>query len=426
MRRRLLAVCLLAYPRSRREVDGDYLLDLALELADESGTRRQAVSLVGGGLLQRVRVLRRGPVLLAGGVLAATLAVGGAAGAAEEVEVETSVGTFLDQTLPAGASGTLVAVRGRTVVCEGFGWADRRARVAADCDTVYDVGSITKQFTAAAVLKLEMLGKLDVHDPVSRFLGPVPADKAGITVQQLLTHTAGLVDALGGDYEPLTRRQLVAEAMASPLRSAPGAEYHYSNVGYSLLAAIVREASGTGYERFLATHLFAPAGMTRTGYVLPRWRRADVAVEYDARGRPQGRPFDHPWAATGPWWNLRGNGGMLSTARDLVRWHRSLQHATVLDRRAQRELFRPRVLEEPGGDSRYGYGWVLLDTVLGRVAWHNGGNGWSYGEVARVLGRGQLVFWVTNRVRNDEAGWDLERLGSTLTSGVLRRLADRL
>jgi CubicO group peptidase (beta-lactamase class C family) len=340
-----------------------------------------------------------------------------------EAPARESVGSFLDRTLPAGASGTLVAVRGRTAFCRGFGWADRRARVAADCDTVYDVGSMTKQFTAAAVVKLQMLGRLDVHDPISRFFGPVPQDKSGITVHQLLTHTAGLVDALGDDYEPVSRRQMVAGALASPLRSQPGSAYHYSNVGYSLLAAIVQEASGTSYERFLAKHLFRPAGMTRTGYVLPRWRQAEVAVEYDARGRSQGRPFDHPWAASGPWWNLRGNGGMLSTARDLVRWHRALQRATVLDRHAQRQLFRPRVREEPGGESRYGYGWVLLDTALGRVAWHNGGNGWSYGELARVLERGTMVFWVTNRARNARAGWNLGRLG--ITSGVLLRVAGR-
>jgi len=357
-------------------------------------------------------------------VAAAPVVAAPVAPAAEPDPVAASIGSFLDQTLPAGASGTLVAVRGRTVVCRGFGWADRRGRVAADCDTVYDIGSMTKQFTAAAVLKLKMLGRLDVHDPIGRWLGPVPPDKAGITVQQLLTHTAGLVDALGDDYEPLTRSRLVEEAMTTPLRTAPGSAYHYSNLGYSLLAAIVQEASGMGYERFLATHLFAAAGMTRTGYVLPRWRRADVAVEYDARGRAQGRPFDHPWAAGGPWWNLRGNGGMLSTARDLVRWHRALQHATVLDRGTQRELFRPRVREEPGGGSYYGYGWVLLETELGPVAWHNGGNGWSYGEVARVLGKGTMVFWVTNRSRNDAAGWRMERLG--LTSGALLRLAGPL
>ena len=270
----------------------------------------------------------------------------------------------------------------------------------ASCDTVYDIGSLTKQFTAAAVVKLEMLGRLDVHDPISDWLGPVPADKAAITVQQLLTHTSGLVDTLGDDYQRLTRRQLVARALASPLRTAPGTAYHYSNVGYSLLAVIIERASGTSYERFLARQLFRPAHMTQTGYTLPDWQRSDVAVEYDALGRPQGRPFDHPWAADGPWWNLRGNGGILSTARDLARWHRALLDHRVLDRRAQRELFRPRVPEQPSGQSWYGYGWVLLDTAVGPVAWHNGGNGWSYAELTRVLGRGVMVFWVTNQVRS--------------------------
>ena len=334
-----------------------------------------------------------------------------------------SIERFVQRTVPVGASGTLVAMRGDDLVaCTGFGWADRAARVRAGCDTVFDIGSVTKQFTAAAAMKAEMLGLLDVHDPISRWLGPVPADKATITVQELLTHTSGLIDSLGGDDERLTRHRLVTRAMAAPLRSAPGTAYHYSNVGYSLLAVIVERASGTSYERFLAAHLFRPAGMTRTGYVLPRWNDTEVAVEYDASGRDRGRPYDHPWATSGPWWNLRGNGGLLSTPRDLARWHRALRDGRVLDRRAQRAMFRPRVLEEPGGDSWYGYGWVLFDSGVGPVAWHNGGNGLSYAELTRVLGTGVMVFWVTNRSRGSDPRWNLERSGGRLTEGVVRRL----
>ncbi len=334
-----------------------------------------------------------------------------------------SIDRFVDRIIPKGAAGTLVAMRGHRIVsCRGFGLADHANRVAAGCDTVYDIGSLTKQFTAAAVVKLEMLGRIDVHDPISRWFGSVPPDKAGITIQQLLTHTSGLVASLGGDYQPLTRRQLLARAFASPLRTAPGTAYHYSNVGYSLLAVIIARASGTSYERFLARRLFRPAHMTQTGYVLPHWRRCDVAVEYDARGKPHGRPYRHPWAASGPWWNLRGNGGLLSSARDLARWHRALLDRRVLDQHALRELFRPRVPEEPGGDSWYGYGWVLVDTTLGRVAWHNGGNGWSYAELTRVLSHGAMVFWVTNQVRSTAGRWDLEQTANRITSGVVRRL----
>ena len=167
----------------------------------------------------------------------------------------------LDTALPEGSSGTLVAaLDGEIVVCRGWGLADREAAVSADCDTAYDIMSMTKQFTAAAILKLQMQGKLAVTDPISTYVGEVPADKRAITVQQLLTHTSGLVDILGGDYEPLTRAGMVAGAMGSELKSEPGDEHHYSNLGYSLLAAIIEEASGMGYEEYLSEHLFAPAG----------------------------------------------------------------------------------------------------------------------------------------------------------------------
>jgi CubicO group peptidase (beta-lactamase class C family) len=340
-------------------------------------------------------------------------------------EADGSIERFLDRILPEGASGTLVAARDRNLVhCKGFGLADREAHVPARCDTVYDVMSMTKQFTAAAILRLEMMGKLRVTDPIGRYVGPVPADKRDITVHQLLTHTSGLVDALGDDYEPLSREDMLSAALESRLRSHPGAEYHYSNVGYSVLAAIIEKVSGMGYEQFLADHVFEPAGMTQTGYVLPDWDPERVAVEYNAQGRPQGRPFDHPWAEDGPYWNLRGNGGLLSTARDMFSWHLALEGDEVLDQRAKRKLFTPYVLEEPGGDTRYAYGWVISQSGgLGRVAWHDGGNSWSFGILTRLLDKGVMVFWVTNRSENKDERWNLSRLGWRLTEGVADRAA---
>jgi CubicO group peptidase (beta-lactamase class C family) len=333
------------------------------------------------------------------------------------------VARFLDDTLPRGASGSLVAAReGEMLHCEGFGMADRQAGVAAGCDTVYDVMSMTKQFTAAAILKLEMMGKLEVTDPIGKHIGPVPADKRGITLHQLLTHTSGLVDVLGGDYERQTRGGMLAAALESELQARPGTEYAYSNVGYSVLAAIVEKVSGMGYEHFLAERLFAPAGMTQTGYVLPDWEADQVAVEYGLEGKPQGRPFDHPWASDGPYWNLRGNGGLLATARDMFRWHHALDGNEVLDPRAKRKLFKPHVLEEPGGDSYYGYGWVILRSDDGRVAWHNGGNDWSYGELTRLLAEGAMVFWITNQYKDKAGGWDFYQLGPELTQGVADRV----
>ncbi|NUR82588.1 MAG: serine hydrolase, partial [Nonomuraea sp.] len=152
-------------------------------------------------------------------------------------------------------------------------------------------------------------------------------------------------------------------------------------------------------------------GMTRTGYVLPRWDPRDVAVEYDAAGRAQGRPYDHPWASDGPYWNLRGNGGLLSTARDLFRWHRALAGTAVLTESAKRELFRPRVPTQDG--ESYAYGWDVKDGF----AWHDGGNGWSLALLGRWARDGTVVFWVSNH-----ASTALEDSALDLTRGMADRV----
>ena len=330
---------------------------------------------------------------------------------------ENAIEVFRPADVPDGSSGSLVAtLDGEVVTCVGWG--------QGGCETVYDIGSVSKQFTAAAVVKLQMQGRLRVTDPIGRFFDDVPVDKRGITVRHLLTHTAGLLDALGDDYDPLTREAMIAGVLSSELRTRPGERYHYSNVGYSMLAAIVEKVSGMGYEDYLAQELLAPAGMTQTGYVLPEWDQGDVAVEYDAKDLPQGRPYEHPWAEDGPYWNLRGNGGLLSTAQDMGRWLLALEGDAVLDERARKELFRPRVLEEPGGDTRYAYGWVVADTPIGTVNWHNGGNGWAYAELARLPDSGAGLFWVTNQYRSAAGGWNLDTLRPSLTERVGKRLVD--
>ncbi|WP_066367592.1 serine hydrolase domain-containing protein [Herbidospora mongoliensis] len=336
--------------------------------------------------------------------------------------VHPGIDSFLDATVPPGPGGTVAVARhGKLVHCAGFGLADRETRTPARCDTAYDIMSITKQFTAAGIMKLQMMGKLRTTDRIAVHLGPVPADKQLITLRHLLTHTSGLSD-LGDDYDPVSRDTMTRRALASPLRSAPGARFHYSNVGYSLLAAVIERASGVSYERFLAEHLFAPAGMTGTGYVLPRWAAGQIAIEYDERGTRRGRPTEHPWAADGPYWYLRGNGGMLSTARDMYRWHRALEGDRVLSRRAKAELFTPRVLIDQKAKMYYAYGWAVLPrTEDGRVVEHDGGNDWSYGMFARFPAKDVMVFWISNQAYRT-GKWNLEDINNKLTLGLIRAL----
>ncbi|MFD7024571.1 serine hydrolase domain-containing protein [Promicromonospora sukumoe] len=343
---------------------------------------------------------------------------GGAGGPGDIGSIESFLG---DDALPAGSSGALVAGRGdRIDVCGGWGEPDEQGGEGPGCDTLFDIMSMTKQFTAAAVVRLQMDGLLDVADPLADHLPAVPADKQGITIEHLLTHTSGLLDTLGPDDEPLTRDAFLREALGSAPLSEPGETYLYSNVGYSVLTAVIEEVSGQDYEAYLAEHLFTPSGMTSTGYVLPDWSTTQVAVEYDADGRAQGTPLDHPWAEDGPYWNLRGNGGLLSTPRDMFRWHVALRGDAVLDAAARRELFEPRVREEPD-ETYYAYGWVADDPDDPRIFWHNGGNGRAYGEIGRDPAGDVFVFWVANRSAGD--GWDLGESGTDLTSGLFERLS---
>lgn len=337
---------------------------------------------------------------------------------------QESVADFVARTMPDGPGGTVIAARGdRIIYCGGFGLIDREAKIEASCDSVYDVMSITKQFTAAAVLKLELMGKLRVTDSIDEYVGPVPADKRGITVHHLLTHTAGLVESLGSDYDVLSRDGMLTKALASTPLSAPGSEFHYSNVGYSILAAVIEIVSDASYEQFLLKYLFSPAGMTDTGYVLPRWKRDRVAVEYDDTGESRGRPFEHPWAVDGPHWNLRGNGGILSTARDMFRWHRALIGDAILSVNAKKMLFTAHT-HSLDSDEAYAYGWSISDTDDGKIAWHDGGNSWSSAIYARSLPDSApdtvMAFWVSNYAYQ-QAGWNLDDLASDLTQGILDR-----
>lgn len=329
------------------------------------------------------------------------LAAGVLSARGEGVVVEGEVGARLDEFLARrqaeGYSGVaLVAKDDRLLLRKGYGWADRRGQIPNSPDTVFPIGSITKQFTAAAVLKLEAQGKLAVEDPLSKHLEDVPADKAGVTLHHLLTHGAGFPESLGDDDEPIGREEFVKRALAAPLQFEPGGGYLYSNVGYSLLAAVVERVSGRSYDQFLRAELWGPAGMPRTGYRFDLPDRSDLARGY--RGdRDWGTPWEHPWAPDGPYWNLRGNGGVLSTVGDMHRWILALRGDAVLPRAQREKLFRPYLPEGPEADTSYGYGWVIAQTPRGtRAITHNGGNGFFTNDLLWLPEEGLVIYLSSN------------------------------
>jgi CubicO group peptidase (beta-lactamase class C family) len=312
-------------------------------------------------------------------------------------DVASRIDAYLTRLTPFGWSGAVLVARDGTIVLhKGYGLANRASRTAWTPDTVGNIGSITKQFTAAAILKLEAMGRLKVTDTMAAHLPGVPADKAGITLHQLLTHTAGFPGDLGGsDDEPIGRDELVARVLAAPLARAPGQGFDYSNEGYSLLAAIVERVSGTGYEAFLQERLFTPAGMTRTGYLLPRFDDARLARGYRADGSDWGLVYRRRWREDGPGWYLRGNGGLQSTTGDLYKWHLALESDAVLPA-AQRAAFAAPHVQTPGGD-RYAYGWGVDATPRRTtVISHNGGNRIFFADFRRYVDERTVIVVLGN------------------------------
>lgn len=277
------------------------------------------------------------------------------------------------------SGGVVIGERGKVLLESLQGLADRENNLPVRMDTVFDIGSVTKQFTAAAIVALEADGKLRVTDRVDAYFDGAPEDKAGITLHQLLTHTSGLaMDFGGGDYDRVPRAEIVRRAFASKLRSTPGERHAYSNAGYSLLAAIVEIASGRTYEEYLTERLFRPLGMLSTGYTFFPAEEARYAKGY-RRGQLWGTVAKRTVAAEGDFWNLIGNGGMHSTLSDMFRWVSALDEGKALTPEARRKLFEPHVVAinnyQGVGTLYYGYGWYVWKQAPGKtLIFHLGGN----------------------------------------------------
>ena len=235
----------------------------------------------------------------------------------------------------------LIATKdGEIVLRKGYGLADRAGEIRMDAASVVQIGSITKQLTAAAILQLAERGALGLDDSIGKHFASVPPDKRGITIRHLLAHRSGLDDYLGGDYEATDRAEMLRRAMAMRMFFAPGASEKYSNAGYGLLAAIVEQKSGLPLEQYFRRHLFEPLGLRQIGLVLPAWDRRRLAHEYRG-GEDLKTMVDRPHAADGSHWNLRGAGGIISTVSDLHGFYRALLYTDRLMKPETRSAMWP-------------------------------------------------------------------------------------
>lgn len=294
---------------------------------------------------------------------------------------------YLSRSVPFGFSGALLVEKdGKVVLNKGYGMAVRSKNIPNTANTVFSVGSLTKQFTAAGIMKLEMMGKLNTEDRLDTYFEDVPEDKKAITLHHLLTHTSGVVDAVGPDYQELEREDLVKKVFTEPLQHPPGEEFAYSNSGYSLLAAIIEKVSGQKYEEFMREQLWLPAGMKCTGYRLPDWEKKTVAHWYVGE-KDNGIPLDKPY----PYWNLVGNGGVLSTTSDMLKWHHALLGDKILSPAVKKKMFTPFLNE-------YGYGWDVIRDERGLLIQHDGGSMLgNSAEMRRYIDKGIVTVLFCNQ-----------------------------
>jgi len=338
--------------------------------------------------------------------------------AAQDSSFTAETHRYLSRLEKLGFAGVVLATQeGRPLFAQGYGLADRERGTHWSPATVSTVGSITKQFTGAAMLALEEAGRLRVTDSITRYFRDVPPDKQAITLHQLLTHSSGITDLDAGDWDPIGREEFVRRAMAQPLAYPPGTGYAYSNAGYSLLGAIVEQLTGGSWEQYVRTRFFLPEGMYQTGYILPSWGEGQLAQGYRA-GTRWGTVLERPMDRDGPWWVLRANGGVHAPAWDMLRWAEALRRGRVLSAASMEKLWHPWV-DEGGGESFYGYGWVVMDYAGTRVVTHNGGNGIHFADLAIVPSARLVIFLQTNVIADiPVANQLLQQVGARFLSGT--------
>ncbi|MEO5904003.1 MAG: serine hydrolase domain-containing protein [Gemmatimonadaceae bacterium] len=292
--------------------------------------------------------------------------------------IDSAVVRFADT----GFSGSvLVATDGKVRFSRNYG---RSSRVNGVTDS-YWIGSVTKSFTSAAILRLRAERRLSLADSIGHFFSDAPYEKTGITIRQLLTHTSGI----DGNYAGTgiaSRGAAVQAILARPMSSPPGSHYRYMDDDYELLAAIVEIASGTSWESFVRREFMAKVRLRHTSF----WPGSD--------------------------WSHKGANGMASTPEDLLRWTLALHKERILSRQDARDLMSGQIYvrTERGEDVYYGFG-VRVYEAGGQTleVMHSGSSDDNNNVIARVLADGTTVIVMSS------AG---DHSGTTWSSYVARNL----
>lgn len=273
---------------------------------------------------------------------------------------------------PGGPGGTaLVSRKGKVIYKKAFGMADLELNVPVQPDMIFRIGSITKQFTAVAILQLAEKGKLSLQDDIKKFIPDYPSQGHTITIEHLLTHTSGIKSYTSMEaFGQMMRKDMKPEEIIEIFKNekmefAPGAKWSYNNSAYILLGYIIEKVSGKSYEDYVKENLFTPAGMTNSGY-----GNESRIINNRAKGyQKNGDVYENaaylsmtlPYAA----------GSLISTVEDLWKWNLAIHSYKLLSKPYLDKAFTAYKLSS-GRSTFYGYGWAI-NPVQGIAAIEHGG-----------------------------------------------------
>lgn len=274
-------------------------------------------------------------------------------------------------------SGSVLVAHNGMLFSKGYGLADKDEHIPNTPQTRFRIGSITKQFTAMAILMLQERGKLLVQDHICLYIPSCPQDWQSITLYHLLTHTSGIPDYTNfPDFvatwtQPTSPEQLIARFKDMPLDFPPGSRFKYSSSGYVLLGYVIERVSGESYATFLQKNIFDPLKMDNTGYDTTYPSLPQHATGY-YRGYIKPDAYDTSV--------LYAAGALYSTVEDLFRWDQALLAEKLVSQQELDAMFTPHIPCPPAGpggcllhtDQGYGYGWFIAAEPQGKLIYHVG------------------------------------------------------
>lgn len=290
-----------------------------------------------------------------------------------------------------------IVQQGEVVLAKGYGFANLELSVPATPATIYQLASLTKQFTATAIMLLRNEGQLDLEATIGHYLADTPAAWQEVTLRQLLTHTSGMMrdgtptywttpTAMKQDYNYPQMFQMIAQ---HPLDFPPGTKSSYSNSGYFLLGLVIEQLTQQSLNTFFTERIFQPLGMTAT-----RINDLHALIPHRATG--------YTWTE-GEWQHPDyiglthhfANGGLVSNVLDLAKWDAALYTEHILPQADLEAMWTPATLQD-GTNSDYGFGWAVSTHEGQRLVSHGGGLPGFSTYIARFVDAGLTVILLTN------------------------------